>query len=1105
MGLYTNFRTAGRSLLRRKTKNISAILAIVLGVTLLVGVQITSATLTQSFLTSLLLQQGEVDAQLTNPLPNGFLNSTDQTIIKQNIVPKPLGIMGVLLQNGPALVGSQFEPNIDFAGIPTNFSNVFGEFYNWNTNKLMNLSSLLKTNSDVVISSELAKNMNITSENFKPGLILQTEFTNLTLFLPKGSSTPIVNSTNFLVNLSIVGIYDSNHPGIGAMQTSNIGRVVMSLQSLQQFTKWGQLDRSTDRISVYYLCYKTNHFGTGEFSQSQLQTIVTNITASIPLDTNGKPIFSVTSARLTFYQISALISRLLSTFLTVLGSLIVATGLLLITNIQLMSVESREFQTGVLRAVGENRRGILYTYLIETIIQGVIGGIIGLVGGLIFGWTIAFYLAGLFGTGINSVTPVIDPNIVTFSVIIGVVIAIITGILPAIRASRVNIVEALRGIKTAFEEKSSRNYMVLGFIVLIIGIIILAQNGFIYTDRQPIWDWKAGWDTLIEQETIVLGLPFIVSGLGIILSRFYSRTKVSNVVALLIWGIPIFTYLVSLEWVTNPVGSDTAYFLLITVVEIIIGAVLLVGINLSLIMNVLRRILIQFNRLKAVAEISPALIASHRTRSTLVFAVFAVVLTLNVMVASLVATESNATLGSANSDARGVDFSVALSKPSNTTVPYAAQIYQLDNRITDVIPFRTCIYCLSASNPYLIATKNPNSTTFDPSKNLLPVKVIEVKSSQIRGNATNANDPNWRYDYYLSDGSYPDGVRQNYHTGMSDSQLLYLSRESWDSLFNTSYKMSAYNVSNNGIFGGGGGFIGGGNSLANATKLPNSTNPIVFTDSFLIPLGTEIWLPMNSTGNVLHYQAFTVGGRISTSRAGGFPLTPNSLTDRSGVVGSIFIPNFWTQYTSFLGNASGYYLRALDAYDSFLVKTSLPIQDPAILTITQKIETFTNTNNAGYRALIHDNLIRASCTTVYSTIESNLQTANQITNFLQIYVSFGLIIGAVGMAVISVRNVAERKREIGMMRAIGFPRFQVILSVLLELLVLGIIGLIIGVVNGLLISYGLSKLSQGVVVVPWDTIIVYLGFISLVALIAGILPGWRAARIPASEALRYVG
>jgi ABC-type antimicrobial peptide transport system permease subunit len=92
---------------------------------------------------------------------------------------------------------------------------------------------------------------------------------------------------------------------------------------------------------------------------------------------------------------------------------------------------------------------------------------------------------------------------------------------------------------------------------------------------------------------------------------------------------------------------------------------------------------------------------------------------------------------------------------------------------------------------------------------------------------------------------------------------------------------------------------------------------------------------------------------------------------------------------------------------------------------------------------------------------------DRITSFLQIYVSFGLAIGAVGMGVISVRNVVERKREIGMMRAIGFPRKQVMLSVLLELVVLGIIGLVIGVINGLLVSVGFANLQGNPVIIPW--------------------------------------
>jgi len=130
---------------------------------------------------------------------------------------------------------------------------------------------------------------------------------------------------------------------------------------------------------------------------------------------------------------------------------------------------------------------------------------------------------------------------------------------------------------------------------------------------------------------------------------------------------------------------------------------------------------------------------------------------------------------------------------------------------------------------------------------------------------------------------------------------------------------------------------------------------------------------------------------------------------------------------------------------------------------------------------------------------------DRIASFLQIYVSFGLAIGAIGMGVISVRNVAERKREIGMMRAIGFPRKQVMLSVLLELVVLGVIGLVIGIVNGLLISVGFANLQNMPLIIPWEQLGMYLSFIVLIAIGAGSIPAYIASRIPPAEALRYVG
>jgi ABC-type antimicrobial peptide transport system permease subunit len=225
------------------------------------------------------------------------------------------------------------------------------------------------------------------------------------------------------------------------------------------------------------------------------------------------------------------------------------------------------------------------------------------------------------------------------------------------------------------------------------------------------------------------------------------------------------------------------------------------------------------------------------------------------------------------------------------------------------------------------------------------------------------------------------------------------------------------------------------------------------------------------------------------------------------MIGKIYLTEYWANQTNFLAEADGEtsISRATDQYDYFLIKTDYAMDDPQIEYIAQAIEEFTNTNDEGYRSLAGDNFYVASATVLYSKIEKSLEMVNRVVSFLQIYVTFGLAIGAVGMAVISVRNVSERKREIGMMRAIGFPRTQVMLSVLLELVVLGIIGLVIGVVNGVLISVGFANMQGATLVIPWNELGVYLGFITLIALAAGAIPGWFASRIPPAEALRYVG
>jgi ABC-type antimicrobial peptide transport system permease subunit len=1125
MGLKSSFTIAWRALSRRKTKNISAILAVTLGVTLLVGIQITTDTLENSFLTSLLQGQGEVDIRISNATAGGHLTAAEQAKIKP-LVPDAVGVMPELSTQIPASVGSQFDPSIEASGIAVDFPEAFGAFYDWNTEEKMNISTLLADNSSVIIASSLAENLGINKGTLLP-VTLKTEFTNVTIVVVNDTVTgmptviPTYNVEN--VELSIVGIFDSKRPGVGSQYTG----AVFSLESLQDWVSLQQPLHETDQISTYLVALKTNHFNS-EISKDYLKEQVDTLKSAVPEQVNpvtgvSYKVYSVSAPRLNFFNVAEFFMTMLSSMLTALGLLIMITGVLLITNVQLMSVEDREFQTGVLRAVGENRHGIFRSMLVENVFQGVLGGIIGLLGGLAFGEGVAMYLVGLFGTGELSVQPVISQQIVILSVIIGVALSIITGLLPALRASRVNIVEALRGIKVSFEEKSSRNFVAVGILAIVGGCLVLLINGVFDANYQVIWSSK-GWDTLNEWRNILIGGGLLTGGCGIVLSHFIDRVKAFNITAIALWTMPAILFVVAMgSWITDITGISVE-ILMIGIIEIIIGSVLFVALNLPIVMRGLRQVIIKMKGLKGVAQISPALISSHKSRSTLTFAIFAVILTLNVLVATLIPTNLG-TVAQTEDDSRGIDLFVFLNKPEpalNVT-SYSQELYKIDPSITDVIGLRT--YRSTTDYTKFTALKNPMSAGFNPSMDLLPIGAAELRPEQIRGNAMSASDSNWRYDFYLS--SFPDGVRQQTSTDMSDAELLSLSKKSWDLFFNPDYRMPAYNVSSDmlSFFSGESdlssmditsalnGF--GGDDLKGVNALTDGNgsiiqNPIVFTDSFILPVGMQIWLPMNSSSYGMPvYQAFTIAGKLDSQRAGGFPLSASQIgggtQDLSAALGMIYIPEYWANQTAFFAETNTAASRTPDQFDYYLIKTSYAIDDPKIATVAQSIEEFTNTNDEGYRGLVNDNFVVASSTVLYSKVESSMEMVTRLISFLQLYVTFGLVIGAVGMGIISVRNVAERKREIGMMRAIGFPKAQVMTSVLLELVVLGIIGLLIGIANGLIISVGFANMQNATLVIPWSDLCIYLSLITVIALGAGAVPGWLASRIPPAESLRYVG
>ena len=135
------------------------------------------------------------------------------------------------------------------------------------------------------------------------------------------------------------------------------------------------------------------------------------------------------------------------------------------------------------------------------------------------------------------------------------------------------------------------------------------------------------------------------------------------------------------------------------------------------------------------------------------------------------------------------------------------------------------------------------------------------------------------------------------------------------------------------------------------------------------------------------------------------------------------------------------------------------------------------------------------------------ETVGNITKYIYIAMivitSVGLMVGGIGVMNVMLVSVTERTREIGVRKAIGAKRSNIVLQFLIEAMTLSGAGGVIGVILGVLFGLGINAAFGFPLSIPVFWIVVGFTVSVSVGLISGVYPAFKAARLDPIEALRY--
>lgn len=1042
-----------KSVWRRKTKNLFAILAITLGVSLLAGITVSADSLSNGFAIFFSQSLGERDGSITHD--DGFFNQTIYTNLTQlNLGDDVEAISAelvtyVTISTKAGLISTQTP----LMGVDPD-DDQFGKFFSLDGDELAvgNLAV-----DEVYIGEFLANNLEVG--------VGDTILYSLSL-----GPQPIEQ------NLTIKAIVAPEERGNNAGNSALYYNLPHLQSSLQPLTMFGLPADPISRINVRFSDSVENQ-------TTAMRELKTTIAAGWPdLDVND---LNFVPERDQIFEVAETLAEALNQVMTIFGFILIFAGLLLITNIQLMSVEERETQTGIMRAVGTKRLQVILANLTEFIITGVVGGLFGVVGAMGLAKVLIIAFGNAFEFDGNIIPIVVTPGTIIVSFMAGFLLSLITGLVPAIRASRIDIVETLRGITNEGEPEergSGTSGLILGFVLTALGLLMLTGVG-----KMP-WDMPNAYKDLGDAEALYLPTMFILIGVLVLLSFFVSRDLTLNLAALVLILLPLFNIFVVFDWIET--GSGGTNYILFIALSVIVGFILLVGMNLNRVADLAEKV---FSPIAAVAMLAFRQMSAQKTRSILTFGIFAVILTLNIFLASWAYSDRYGSTKLINAVAADSDVLVIADQPIPTNFTFAER---LENDFSEVTFARG--FTRSAAD-VMWMREDPDMN--DPKvvedyygASFVPInnQTLWDENGEIQFNfqiLTNKTMDNYTVADFSYDGEVVTSFEQdnNPDARTSDDSNLAENEVMWKALAENVHLQHK----------------------VTGEKLPMVfLQPIYdpFTFQITTQVGDSIWLPLTN-GTLREY---VVAGLLPLGLSN--PVLDTNLivfdpgvTFAGGSAAAGFVAEEEAKNLAVFNKGGVNYL---DQQKIFLTKTSFEIDSEENNDLANRFEEYGNGEEpTSFRSQV-GTLYGIISVSVYSLYEVQFDAQFKFFSFIQLFVNFGFLIGVLGLLVVSVRSVQERKREIGMMRSIGLKKHEVVVAIILELSVMGMIGLVIALLAGNALAYGLVRINSGGLadfLIPWHTIAVYTLLTFGAAFLASVIPGRTASKIPPSEALRYVG